>query len=185
MIIGLGHTARSGKDTVAEHLRLEHGFSTIAFASALKQGARAIFGLSEEQVSGDLKEVVDSFWDDTPRSILQKMGTECMRAGYLDDLWVKCVERAIEVPTDERWVISDVRFLNEARAVKNWGGYLVKVDRPGGPEIEGSQHSSEVAMSEYQDWDYVLTNDGTLSDLYEKVNQMILEFVRGKYADKG
>jgi len=163
MIIGLGFQARSGKDTVADFLVENHSFTKIAFADALKEGAAVIFGLDHDQLYGDKKDVVDEFWEDTPRNILQKMGTECMRRGYRDDLWVKCVERAIRLH-ELNWVITDVRFPNEAEAIKKWGGFLARVDRPeAGLKSEAAKlHASETAMINYEGWDYVLTNDGTL-----------------------
>ena len=168
MIIGLGFQARSGKDTVAAFLCEQYSFHQIAFADALKEGAKAIFGLTDDQVYGELKETKDPFWEDTPRNILQQMGTECMRKGYRDDIWVKCVERIVRRATDSNWVISDVRFPNEADAIKEWGGSVVRIDRPMNDDfakVATKLHASEVSMLEYDKWDHVLTNDRGLVEL--------------------
>lgn len=181
MIIGLGYKARSGKDTIADYLELEYWFFRTAFACKLKKAARVIFGFSEEQLYGPEKEAEDPFWQNTPRNILQIMGTECMRHGYREDIWIKAVERFIEPPSPDEWVITDVRFPNEASAIKSWGGYLVRVDRPPGEHydaVKTQKHASETSMDAYTDWDYVIKNDGTLKDLETKVDEMVLHFRR-------
>lgn len=174
MIVGLGYQARSGKDTVADYLCKTYGFHKTAFAESLKEGVRAIFGLTEEQLYGDQKETLDPFWEDTPRNILQKVGTECMRRGYREDIWVKCVEGKVRTSL-YNWVVSDVRFPNEADAIRSWGGHLIQVMRPedSRPSIATKFHASETSMVGYQKWQYELYNDGTLADLEKNVDRIM------------
>jgi hypothetical protein len=178
IIIGLGFKARNGKGVTAAYLRSKYGFRHGAFADKLKEAAAKIFGLSYDQCYGDLKEVVDPFWNDTPRNILQKMGTECMRNGYRQDIWVKALERTILEgnTTSNKWAIEDVRFPEEAKAIKQWGGLLVRIDRPGAPRIATAQHASETAMESWDQWDYVLDNSGDLPQLYRNIDQMMTHF---------
>jgi dephospho-CoA kinase len=172
MIIGLGYKARAGKDTIADYLVENHGFKKIAFADALKRGCMEIFGLDYEQCYGDTKEVVDAFWNLTPRYILQKVGTECLRNVFDPEIWVKSVEK--RVTDGGRWVIADARFINEAQAVKRWGGLVVRVDRQIAGATGGiAQHASEIEMDNYKEWDAVINNDGTFEDLYRRVDEVI------------
>jgi hypothetical protein len=175
MIVGLGHKARTGKDTVAAYLNQEHAFVRVAFADALKTACQTIFGLTQEQVNGADKEAIDPFWNATPRDILQRVGTECLRRGYRDDVWVKALERRVKsfVSQGVSIVVTDVRFPNEANAVKQWGGTLVRVDRKTAPTIGGASHASEVSLANYTGWDGVLKNDGTLEELRDKVRQLV------------
>jgi hypothetical protein len=177
MIIGLGYKARSGKDTIAEYLVRVYGFRRVAFADSLKEACRQIFSFTDEQLYGDKKEVVDSYWEVTPRYVLQKVGTECMREGYDKDIWIKSVEKKIRDSKDN-WVITDMRFPNEAEAVKRWGGFLVRVDRPNSGATGGIvSHPSEIAMDSFKDWDYALNNDSNVhAVLYEKVEDMLAYF---------
>ena len=155
MIIGLGFKARSGKDTVADYLIENYGFKRLAFADALKEGCRHIFELNDEQLYGELKEVEDDYWGVTPRYILQKVGTECMRDGYSEDIWVKAVGKKIHSDKTSNWVITDCRFPNEADAVKEWGGLVVRLDRVESGASGGvSKHPSETAMEKYEEWDW-------------------------------
>jgi len=176
MIIGLGYQARVGKGEVASWLRAKYGFTEVAFADALKITCRTIFGLNHSQLYGFNKEVVDPFWQDTPRNILQKVGTECLRNGYRDDVWVKALQRNIEMNPGRDYVISDCRFMNEVQAVRSWGGTLVCIVRPDAPAIATAQHASETSLANWTGWDHVLTNGGTLADLYAQVDDLAIEW---------
>lgn len=179
LIIGLGYKARSGKDTVAAALVERWGFKRYAFADPLKEACREIFKLNDEQLYGSAKEKVDEFWKDTPRRILQVVGTECLRKGYADDVWVRALERRI-VNGPERCVVTDVRFPNEAEAIQEWGGIVLRVDRPGAAASGGvAGHPSEMAMNAWAGWNGWLRNDGTLAELDELVDRMADVITRG------
>lgn len=70
------------------------------------------------------------------------------------------------------WVISDVRFPNEAEAIKNKNGILIRLNR--NIRLE-SIHESETALNNYDDWDYVIDNNGTIEDLIEKIKQILIK----------
>jgi len=181
MIVGFGHRAQSGKDAAADYLVKRYGFTRRAFGDALKEAASVIFGIPLADFHDTSKKAsIDHFWGVTLRYILQKVGTECMRSGYDQDVWVKSLQRHIinhrEV-TD--WVIPDVRFPNEARAIKEWGGIVVQIERPGfgGPDNIGIKgHPSEMAMEDFTGWDQWIKNNGTLDDLYDKVERLMDEY---------
>lgn len=176
MIIGMGFKARSGKDETGKYLQKHFGFTQAAFADKLKKAAMLVFELSYEQVYGELKDILDERWNDTPRNILQKMGTECMRNGYAKDVWVRALEMRIRregIRSD--WCVTDVRFVEEAEAIKKWGGFVVLVHRPNVPLIATAQHASEVVMESYKGWDYVLDNSGDLPQLYANIEIMMKE----------
>lgn len=181
MIVGLGYKARSGKDTVANYLVANFGFKRIAFADPLKLACMEIFGWTEEHVYGDLKEVVDPYWGFSPRYALQKVGTECMRDNFDREIWVKAAGKRILENPKINWVITDCRFPNEAKAIAEWGGRVVKVDRPGAEASQGiEKHPSEIAMDAYDGWWYTICNYGTLSELYDTIDNFWRE-IRGKY----
>lgn len=170
MIIGLGHQAQVGKDTVADILVKGHGFTRLAFADHLKTVALEI----DPQVGGrSLSELVhDLGWEgakncDGVRPFLQRLGV-ALRTHIDEDVWVLPVLRAAAGLGDV--VITDVRFPNEAEAIWAAGGRLVKVVRPGfGP---ANDHESELALADWS-WDAVLVNDGTLDDLEVKVVELL------------
>lgn len=175
IVIGFSGWARSGKDTAADALT-EIGFYKASFAGALKKAAGIIFGLSNDQLHGDAKEVVDPYWEMSPREILQRFGTECLRERFSEDVWVKALFRSIERNGGwSRWVISDVRFPNEARAIQEAGGYVIRVNRPGNEPPNG--HVSERALDEWK-FDATILNDSTLDIFKARVSLAALELVQ-------
>lgn len=184
MIIGIVGRKRHGKDTVGAYLEDDHGFHVTAFALPLKRACRDIFGLSAEQVYGDQKEEVDPRWKLTPRFILQKFGTEVGRAIH-PQTWIKATLDRAEGDV----AITDVRFVNEAAAIRDRGGYLIKVIRPSKMTRAQLLHAqvaqwSSLAARALAWWqgehpseaevdlieaDYTIINDGTLSDLQREV----------------
>jgi len=191
IIIGLGYKAQSGKDTVADRIVKKNPFfKKSAFAGNLKKACQAIFGLSNEQLWGHDKARIDPFWGVAPREIMQRVGTECLRKNFRDDVWVKSLEHDIVSDYTRNHVITDVRFPNEAQAVKDWGGITVLVERnwlssnPTGNKLDGKalKHDSETAMDAYDGWDYTIDNNGTLEELFDKIEGM-LNWVDGEGHD--
>jgi hypothetical protein len=102
------------------------------------------------------------------REFLQKLGTDAMRKGLHDNVWVNALMsdyRPIEYNDDEQprlpnWIITDCRFPNEAQAVKDKGGLVIRIDRPGIKPI--NDHPSEIALDNWK-FDYKISN---VSDIY-------------------
>lgn len=186
-IVGLGYQIGVGKDTVADLLCSEYGFTKMRFADALKEAVSVIFGWPREKLDDqEFKAKKDAFWGATPRTILQRVGTEAMRQQIRDDVWIKALELRIKNFMKGRlcpWiVIPDVRFKNEVEAVKIWGGKIVKIIRPNNPfaplNAAQAQHASETELDGYKHWDDIIINNGGLSDLLTKVRQ----FHRSNYS---
>ena len=176
MIVGLAGKARSGKDTVGSHLINDHGFHHTYFAKSLKEACRSIFHLTHAELWGEDKGRRNDFWDATPRHLLQQVGTEVMRTHFDPEIWVKSVECEIRQWPTHNWVITDVRFPNEAEAVKRWGGRVYRIVRPGAEdeiEPEAAAHSSETALDDYESWDGIILNDWDIPALLQRVRQVI------------
>jgi hypothetical protein len=172
-IIGIGYRAHSGKDTAAEHLVAAHGFRRRALADRLKEIAAFVFGLTQAQLYGDQKEVVDARYGRTPRWLLQKLG-EVFRHEFGADFWI---DRLAEYVAEHGgfhahdWCVPDVRYLNEVAAIRAWGGGVWKIERPGAGASGGIDgHASEHELDTFVDWDQVLDNAGTFADLFARVD---------------
>lgn len=168
MIIGLSGYARSGKDTVAELLVLNYGFKRVAFADGIR---KALLELNPFIYDGvRLNETVDMYgWEvakskDEVRRLLQVMGTEVGRKLIHEDVWVWRLFNSIG--TDERIVIPDVRFPNEANVIKDRGGEVWRINRQNHHAV--NDHVSEHAMDNYM-FDRAIFNDGSLDDLSDEV----------------
>ena len=64
-----------------------------------------------------------------------------------------------------KWIITDVRFPNEAISIKERNGTLIRINRP---SLEKDTHISETALDDYTDWDYVIENNSTLKNFIQK-----------------
>ena len=146
MIIGICGLIGSGKDTIADYLQNIHQFRRESFAHTLKDAVASVFGWDRELLEGrtresrEWREQVDPWWAErlkmpnlTPRYVLQVWGTEVARKGFHDDIWIASLENKLRKTHDDV-VISDCRFPNEIRAIKQAGGIVIRVVR--GPEPE-------------------------------------------------
>lgn len=182
MIIGVLGKKRSGKDTVGDYLIKNQGFIKINMADALKHGVMDIFGFSHEQVFGDLKDVVDDYWNVTPREVLQIMGSEVFQFDmpkYINGLadvgrsfWVKRIMKDISNNRGKNIVICDIRFEHEIRMMKSIGGSLLKIERP---SLNSSDsHISENELDGIDFGAITIVNDSDLDSLYGKVEHALI-----------
>lgn len=110
----------------------------------------------------------------TPRYALQHLGTEWGRACCRETWTNYGIRRARELERAGRLVlITDVRFVNEARIIASAGGYVVRVHRDG---KSPGEHGSEREQSMIQA-DLVVDNDGTLEQLHHSAAQLALGLV--------
>lgn len=193
----------SGKDTVADHLVTHYEFKRESFASALKDAAAAVFNWDRELLEGKTKEArewreqVDVWWANrlgiphlTPRWVLQQWGTQVFRHHFHDDIWIASLENKLQNNT-RNVVISDCRFPNEVSAVRRQHGAIIRVTRGDDPywfptaidacngdimAIKALEdygiHESEYSWANTS-WDNVITNNGTLPELFVAVDKLI------------
>lgn len=160
----------SGKSTVASALQ-GHNYVTVKFAWPLKNMLRqllAIRGASAKEVDrmveGDLKEVPTPFLDGySPRHAMQTLGTEWGRKCMGQDFWVNSAMSQVDRILENRVnvVMDDVRFPNEAQAIVDRGGIMVRITRPNVLQVS-SEHASEGSLSTWP-FDLDLVNDKTTS----------------------
>lgn len=211
-VIGVAAQLANGKDVLCDYLvqklnEKNSGWQRGAFANAVKETFEDAFGVSRQFIED---------WKRNPepppgfkkniRQSLQFIGDGFRQ--IKDGIWIEIALR------DERkkLIISDSRYINEAKAVKEKGGVMVVLYRPGflnddpnpsesqikpvvewcannlkeGPilydELKRVEPTTLVAVPEtIQFYDYFLINEGSLQDLYDKVDRLLVPYIEEKY----
>lgn len=166
-ILGLTGAAGAGKNTVADIL-FRHGFANFGFADPIYRAVVAALGVSPDSLRDRAAKEKPIEWiGKSPRELLQTLGTEWGRNMVRDDIWIQLAMRqAQEILQNHRGVIlTDVRFQNEAEAIRAAGGTIWRVVRSVECLAAGAaKHSSEAGLPA-ELIDYVIENSGTKADL--------------------
>ncbi len=207
MLIGINGYSGSGKDTIGKLLQdlyPDQNWKIKKFAGKLKTVASLLTGIPESNFE-DLefkKTILGTEWwtpcDEgvqpmTVRELLQKLGTDGLRNGLHENVWVNALiadykpevvyrlnqtTGALESHTDNKlpnWVITDVRFPNEAKVIKESGGYVIRVDRPGIKPI--NNHRSETSLDGWN-FDYKIGNVSDVLSLAFTVSNIMEEIFK-------
>ena len=195
-IVGVLGFIGSGKGTVGDYLVNQYGFKSASYAHSLKDAVASIFDWPRHLLEGDTaesrawREVADLYWSNkmkkpiTPRWVLQHVGTDVLRHHFEDNIWIWSLEKKL-AGYNHSTVVTDVRFPNEIKMLQNMNATLIWVRRNPEPQwadnalldIESVRAISSVHPSEYE-WINVanynmIWNNGTLDDLYRKVDQCV------------
>jgi len=136
----------------------------------------------------------------TVRQLVQEVGTDAMRNVIHPNVWVNALMNQYkDTPYQEgttpenlkwihdnnypNWVITDVRFPNEVRTIKERGGIVIKVNRDNMPTsyrlkkrsggfTNVSLHLSEIALDDYP-FDYFINNNGSIEELIKEVKYFL------------
>lgn len=207
MIIGLSGYAKSGKDTVADMIISMHKeqWAVKKFSGKLKEIASLLTGINiakfeDQEFKESLMPIewVERWMDNTTmhyklmkvRDFLQRLGTEAIRDGLHKNTWVNALmadykKIAINWDCDgnstvesyPNWIITDCRFPNEFRAIKDKGGIVIRIERDGILPINA--HPSETALDSFE-FDFEIENNGSLEDLRRSVTFMLNKFDEGR-----
>jgi hypothetical protein len=168
-IIGITGKARSGKDTLADYFVKRHGFRRIAFADPIKRALCAmlrdptLFDAERKEAQIPHLGVTPCRDPITPRLLAQTLGTEWGRNIISPNLWVDLMMREAYLTGANRVVVTDVRFENEADLIRDLGGYIVHIERPGAATVRA--HSSEAGVTLHEG-DFRIINEYSLDALH-------------------
>jgi len=180
--------AKSGKNTVAKMIKSELSkretisCDYIAFADPVKAIARNMFPeLPEIYLTGSSEyrnsTIPGAFKNDSPltvRQLLIDIGTGLGR-GYKPDIWLDVFDynlSQLESKSNNMIILTDCRFINEHRHVKNKGFFILKILRE---NLEKINHISETEQDSISDseFDYIVRNNGSLDNLQEEVKKIV------------
>jgi len=175
IVIGLGHYSRTGKDSTANYMiecldEYRTGIKVIkrSLAWKLKQVCFELYAWAgmlppehyETKEGEKDRDVRLPLLNMTPVEVWVAFGTKAVRNNVYDRTWLDYL-----LKTDHGCnvlIIPDVRFPNEADAIKQVGGITIKVVRPGyGPR----KTVADRALLGYDGWDYVIGAEGTMTSL--------------------
>lgn len=176
-IIGLTGYAGTGKDTVRGLLETGFGYIGFAFADPIRAMLRELFTMhaisADYMDSRALKESTIPELGVSYRQLAQTLGTEWGRRCLADDIWVKLANQHMHALSLQhgatpglRFVVSDVRFVNEAQWIKDQGGEIWRVERPGIAPVRA--HTSESELYHFKA-DRIVNNHGNLVQLFASV----------------
>jgi hypothetical protein len=192
-LIGISGKIGSGKDTAAEiiqHLtnpmELDmFPYEVKKFAGKLKTIASILTGIPVEKFEDQefKKQYLGEDWNYqidqfnpiqkmTVRELLQKLGTDGLRDGLHTNVWVNAL--FADYNENSNWLVTDARFPNEAKAIKDLGGVVLRIERS---TCQLGTHPSETALDDYT-FDYVIHNNGSKEDL----QQELIKFLDWYYA---
>lgn len=195
IIIGVTGKLGSGKDYITNNViipvleKVGYRYLQCAFADQIKVNVMTKSNVSYEDV----------YENKTPESrrMLQIEGTEVGRSNN-KDIWVNYIDNWINIHNKRGinvFVVSDVRFKNEYKFVKSYGGLVLKVVARNRNEIrlsnesngdvelyeKISKHASECDLDDYknENYDMVILNDTTdivnIDDLKCQFEKMLYE----------
>lgn len=171
-LIGITGRARSGKDTIGSYLLETYAYHRVSFAEPLRRFVCNLIGIDRRALDF-VKEDPVPWLGKSPRQMLQTMGTEWGRMLVNENIWVLVamdeVRRVTQI-TGRPSVITDVRFDNEADAIRQRGGRIIHVARPDAVAV--AAHASEAGVHK-EHGDFTVINDGSLTDLYAKVDEIM------------
>jgi hypothetical protein len=180
MIIGISGKAGSGKNALANCItHIDNTWMHKSFASKLKIICYTLIGgRFFDQVSEAGKAKYLPEWNMTIGEMQQRVGTDAIRNVIHKNAWVMAL--FADYRDGDKWIITDVRFENEAQAILDRGGFLVRID---GARIEDTgrdpQHISETELDDWQKWHYRFDNSTLDIDDLQDHAQQILKLVYG------
>lgn len=201
MLIGISGKKQTGKDTVCKIIKAldiwnRYGDGDmLTFVKMLLKSSSPLGSMWYKHTFADkLKQVlavilnvrVEAFEDNifkmsyseiakpeggyyTNRELLQRFGTEVGRS-ISPTLWVDALFTSYS--EDDHWIIPDVRFPSEAKAIKDRGGIIIRVDRE---TLSHDNHPSETALDDYEGFDYRIDNNNDIEHLIDKVKGIMFQ----------
>lgn len=170
MIIGLTGFARAGKDEAARGLA---DYKRIAFADELKfelnWTVKTLYNINTLNMSPEEKTLV--------RPMLVAHGA--IRRAQNEDYWINKLAAATDCvglsDAGHKFVLTDVRYPNEAAWVRDHGGKVVLITRHGVDAANSEERESIGTIIDKHWYNGVVCNNGTVEQLHSMIRSLISE----------
>lgn len=171
-IIGISGKRGSGKDTLGKVLINKYGFVKVSFAKRLKELAKEMYDLTNEQVDGMLKETIDPRYGITPRDILIGLGNDGRK--YDPNVWIRLAFQGLP---DGKYIVTDLRYKNEAKYLKDHGAMLVRLNRAKELNVYGVQELDTLSETDLDNYQFDLTVPKELNVTLNDLDNVALQVV--------
>lgn len=174
-IILIGGKSRVGKDTLADYMisylqENDKKTAKTGISKYLKRYAIDYFGWNGKEKT-------------KPRTLLQKLGTDVIRKEMgKETFFIDRTMEDIEILSRffDYLVISDIRYPLEFDTIKkkyrdDVYKIMVTSNRLNNLNNKEKKHLTEVALDNYKDYDYLVTNNETKKDLKKKALEIVKE----------
>jgi hypothetical protein len=159
----------------------ESGWEVKKYAHKLKLITSILTGIAVDDLENpNIKnQSLGNMWDDmTVRKFLQLLGTDAIRNNLHYNTWINALFS--DYTADSKWLITDVRFVNEYNAIKYYDGINIRIQsdyihsRDGNHVLRNytEQHESEVALDKHQ-FDYVIVHNDSLEVFVKNVRELM------------
>jgi hypothetical protein len=148
-----------------------------SFAANLKKCVAACTGINFHDLEDrNVKSSKISWLGISYRKLLQEFG-EGIRQTVGKNFWVDSL--LSQYDNSQNWIISDVRYVEEANAILDRDGILIRVNRDTGFD---DIHVSEISLDDFENFGYVIdNNDKSLEDLFDECNYIVEHIINWKY----
>jgi len=172
-IIGITGFKHVGKSTAAKYLESK-GFTRHNFKDAMVQEIKANFPDLLKALAIHYNLTIDELFEQKPplmRALMVNYGTDVRRKDN-PHYWVsEWIDKVIKI--NGNIVADDVRFHNEADAVKMGKGIIIRLERDG--VTTGGNHASETEQLQIVPDYTIKTKDGDIEDLHRQLDDIIKE----------
>jgi tRNA uridine 5-carbamoylmethylation protein Kti12 len=176
----------SGKDIFAKHLESKYEYTHMKISQPLKESVKILFDFNEDQIEGNLKDVVDNRWNITPRDALIYIGTDIFQSNIKRSFWINIlydkIQEKIMTTDSENIVVSDLRFLHELSRFQdlkykypNVTLSIVKIVRPNLKiYYNGMNHESETDHLKFK-FDKIIENNDVIEEYHKHIDKLLFE----------
>lgn len=148
-----------------------------SFAANLKKCLAVCTGIDFHELEDrNVKSSKISWLGISYRKLLQEFG-EGIRETVDKNFWVDSL--LSQYDDSKNWIISDVRYVEEANAILDRDGILIRINRDTGFD---DIHVSEISLDDFENFGYVIdNNDKSLEDLFNECNYIVENIINWKY----
>jgi len=165
MIIGILGRSRSGKDTAAQYIqRYAPHYDICRIAEPIKESLKILYGWTDKHTEGFLKEVRDPVINKSPREAMIETGEKVRRESGADFF----INMLLRKHTGNV-IIPDVRFQNEVDRIREAGGIIIKIERPGCSFLPNENFIDTIKS------DLSIFNGRSLEDFHRHLQRIIIK----------